>query len=71
MAISGKYGKIDIPKIGADEPIFVLRAQDKLADAAIMLYQTLASSHGAGVAQGVEKEIELFRSWGGTKKLPD
>ncbi|UCD78894.1 MAG: hypothetical protein JSW26_26415 [Desulfobacterales bacterium] len=31
MAISGKYGKLDIPKIGEDEPVFILRAQDRLA----------------------------------------
>lgn len=30
MAISGKYGKLSIPKVGADEPVFILRAQDKL-----------------------------------------
>ena len=29
MAISTKYGKIDIPNIADDEPIFVLRAQDR------------------------------------------
>ena len=27
MASSGKYGNIQIPGIGADEPVFVLRAQ--------------------------------------------
>ena len=32
MAVSGKYGKLDIPKIGEDEPVFILRAQDKLAE---------------------------------------
>jgi len=31
MAVSGKYGKVSIPKIGDDEPIFILRAQDNLA----------------------------------------
>jgi hypothetical protein len=31
MAVSTKYGKVDIPKIGGDEPVFILRAQDKLA----------------------------------------
>ena len=29
MAISTKYGKVDIPKIGSDEPVFILRAQDR------------------------------------------
>jgi len=29
MAVSTKYGNVDIPKIGVDEPVFILRAQDK------------------------------------------
>jgi len=71
MAVSGKYGKVDIPNVGDDEPVFILRAQDKLAEAAIVMYQALAASHGAEVANGVETELEVFRRWGGKKKLPD
>lgn len=41
MAISGKYGKVTIPKIGADEPVFILRAQDSLAGPAIEMYRLL------------------------------
>ena len=40
MAISGKYGKLDIPRIGKDEPVFILRAQDKLAEMAIEIDAT-------------------------------
>jgi hypothetical protein len=29
MAISGKCGKVHIPKIGEVEPVFILRAQDQ------------------------------------------
>lgn len=71
MAFSGKYGKIDIPKIGEDEPVFVLRAQDRLADAAIEIYRVLAASHGSPLADSVQKEIDSFRKWKGSKKLPD
>jgi hypothetical protein len=71
MAVSGKYGKVDIPNIGSDEPVFILRAQDKLAEAAIVMYQALAASHGAEVAKGVGTEVDLFRKWEGKKKLPD
>ena len=71
MAVSGKYGKVNIRNIGDDEPVFILRAQDRLAEAAITMYQTLAASHGAAAAKGVEREIELFRNWKGKKKLPD
>jgi len=71
MAVSGKYGKIDIPKVGVDEPVFILRAQDKLAEMAIEMYRLLAASHGCQLANTLEKEIESFRIWPGTKKMPD
>jgi hypothetical protein len=71
MAVSSKYGKVDISKIGSDEPVFILRAQDKLAEAAIGMYRILAASHGSKVADSVGKEIEAFRNWSGAKKLPD
>ena len=71
MAVSSKYGRINIPKIGSDEPVFILRAQDKLAEATIGMYQILAASHGSKLADSLGKEIEVFRKWKGTKKLPD
>jgi hypothetical protein len=71
MAVSAKYGKLSIPKVGDDEPVFILRAQDKLAEPAIAMYQILASYHGAVVSKDIHKEIESFRNWKGTKKLPD
>jgi hypothetical protein len=57
MAISGKYGKINIPKIGEQEPVFILRAQDQLAMYAIEMYQLLSASHGASVSRSAEDEI--------------
>jgi len=45
MALSGKYGKLSIPRIGEEEPVFILRAQDKLAEYAIEAYRVLAASH--------------------------
>ena len=71
MAVSGKYGKADIPKVGADEPVFILRAQDKLAGPAIEMYRLLAASHDCQLAYDLEKEIESFRNWPGPKKTPD
>jgi len=71
MAVSGKYGKIDIPKIGEDEPVFILRAQDKLAESAIEMYRALVASHGSPVADKLRKEIDSFRRWSGQKKIPD
>jgi len=71
MAVSGKYGKVNIPRVGDDGPVFILRGQDKLALAAIEMYQALAASHGAGVSQGIRQQIEGFRNWKGPRKLPD
>ena len=51
MALSGKYGKLDIPKIAAGEPVFILRAQDVLAATAIQMYQLLVDSHGCPLAK--------------------
>ena len=71
MALSGKYGRLAIPKVGDDEPVFVLRAQDKLAETAIEMYRTLAASHGLPLAGKVQKEIDSFRQWKGSRKMPD
>lgn len=71
MALSGKYGKLDIPRIGADEPVFVLRAQDRLAVTTIRIYQLLAASHSCTLAKGLDKEIQAFEKWAGPKKMPD
>lgn len=71
MAVSGKYGTVDIPHIGADEPVFILRAQDRLAEATIGMYALLATSHGCKVASSLDEEIAAFREWGGPKKMPD
>jgi hypothetical protein len=71
MAISGKYGKLTIPRIGDNEPVFILRAQDQLAAPAIEMYKLLTASHDCKMAVSLEKKVEKFRSWNGNKKLPD
>ena len=71
MAVSGKYGKLTIPRIGEDEPVFILRAQDKLAEPTIEMYRLLATSHGSKVTGALQEEIDKFRKWRGNKKLPD
>lgn len=71
MAISGKYGKINIPHIGDNEPVFILRAQDKLAENAIEMYRSLVASHGSKLTKSIQKEIDTFKNWKGNKKLPD
>ncbi len=71
MAVSGKYGKIDIPKIGENEPVFILRAQDRLAQGIVEIYKVLAASHESPLAREIDQEIERFRQWSGPKKMPD
>jgi len=71
MAISGKYGKVNISKISENEPVFIIRAQDKLAGTVIDMYRLLAASHGSPLAGKLQKEIDAFLNWEGLKKLPD
>jgi hypothetical protein len=71
MAISGKYGKLTIPHVGEEEPVFILRAQDRLAEPAIEMYRLLAASHSSQVTSALQKEIDRFSKWKGNKKLPD
>jgi len=71
MAISGKYGKVHIPKISEEEPVFILRAQDQLAIYAIEMYRLLATSHEASVSGSLDDEITSFKHWQGRKKMPD
>jgi hypothetical protein len=71
MAVSGKYGRISIPKVGDDEPVFILRAQDRLAQGMVEIYKVIASFHESPLAKELEKEIERFRRWKGPRKMPD
>ncbi len=71
MALSGKYGKLNIPKIASEEPVFILRAQDALAATAIRMYQLLAESHGRPLSVELDRQIETFRKWQGNRKMPD
>lgn len=71
MAVSGKYGKIDIPNVDPEEPVFVLRAQDQLAEAVLEVYRVLAASHQTPNAGQMDEEVVRFRNWPGMKKMPD
>ena len=71
MAISGKYGKLNIPKIGEAEPVFILRAQDRLAQGVVEIYRVLAASHGYSSIDSLDREIDRFRNWEGERKMPD
>ena len=70
MALSRTYGKLNIPMIGDNEPVFILRGQDILAQSAIEMYRLLAEAHGCKVAEALTNEISLFRQWSGERRLP-
>jgi hypothetical protein len=71
MAMSGKYGKISIPKVGEDEPVFILRAQDRFAEGMIEIYKVIASFHDSPLVKELDREIDRFRKWRGQRKIPD
>lgn len=63
-------------KVAQDEPIFVLRAQDKLAPAIVSLWSELAALVGCGSAKVDEAKqlVGLMREWQrrtGRAKFPD
>lgn len=71
MALSGKYGKLNIPGIAEGEPVFILRAQDRLSETAVRMYQLLAESHGSSLAAQLDQVANSFQKWTGAKKMPD
>lgn len=74
MALDKKYGRIDIPKIDADEPVFILRAKDIVAHAAILDYAERCGLHGSPPAhvQAVIDAAKAFAEWPNeNKKIPD
>jgi hypothetical protein len=70
MGVSQTYGKVAIPSVGEDEPVFILRAQDRLAESAIQMYRLLAEAHGCQVSDTLSEEIASFREWRGQRRLP-
>ena len=47
MAFSGKYGQFDLPGVGDDEPVFVIRAGDAVAGDALLDYLGRAIEAGS------------------------
>jgi hypothetical protein len=71
MALSKKYGRVRVPGVRENEPVFIIRAQDKLGEPAIQMYRLLAEAHGCPLGKDLETVIGDFRSWSGERKLPD
>lgn len=70
MAWSRTYGRVNIPMIEDNEPVFILRGRDVLAQSAIEMYRLLAEAHGCQVADALASEISSFKEWTGERRLP-
>jgi len=70
MAYSVRYGRLAIPEIEEDEPVFILRARDELAESTIEMYRLLAETHGCQVDPPVKEEVRLFQKWQWERRLP-
>lgn len=80
MAVDRKYGKVEIPGIAEDEPVFIIRAQDVLAIPTLVRYQNfrLAAEETPPSPEWqdhLESVIDDFETWKGDNadkmKLPD
>lgn len=75
MAVEEKYGNVEIPGVPADEPVFVLRAQDRLAFSTLIHYSLIAEQHGCEYKfiQSITDLTEKFAEWQDNHmtKLPD
>ncbi|MGI0148696.1 MAG: hypothetical protein ACREDF_04095 [Thermoplasmata archaeon] len=73
MAIEGKYGRVTTERksIPENEPVFLLRAQDKLASPTVRIYAAMRRAAGdeEGASQ-CEAIARLMESWP-VKKDPD
>ena len=70
MALSRTYGKLSIPMVEENEPVFILRGREVLAESAIEMYRLLAEAHGCQVAEALSREIMSFKEWTGERTLP-
>ena len=72
--MDGKYGRIttEFKQIPIDEPVFLLRAQDRIACIALMEYARAYRDY-SGDMEGYARLMRIvdeFDAWP-TKKLPD
>lgn len=65
MAQDSKYGFIDVPGIPDDEPIFIIRAQDKSAPQVINQYAETAIVNGSPSSHAAECRLVSanMREW--------
>jgi hypothetical protein len=67
-----KHNSVSLKKANDDEPIFVLRAQDRLAAEAVRYWAEQAQQAGSSEAKVAEaREIAAAMERWPTRKLPD
>lgn len=71
MAVSKKYGKIDIQGVPDNEPVFVIRAQDTLGIPVIIEYLRQRMNLGCYVDRAEFADIVKSFADYSPKKLPD
>jgi hypothetical protein len=77
VAIDRKYGRVTTEHgiIGADEPVIVFRAQDKMAPYVIEAYRQMCMEAGSPQhhLDGIEETYQQFRRWQETNftKVPE
>jgi len=66
-------GKGPLGKAADDEPIFILRAQDRIAPIVVRMWAEVAAALGCGGDKIIEAEnlAEQMEAWQGNKKWPD
>jgi hypothetical protein len=75
MGLDGKYGKVTLenkPDVPDAEPLFVLRAQDKVAPGTVKFYasQYLRATGDEEGYKSIMAQAEAMEKWP-VKKLPD
>lgn len=65
MAKDKKYGQVDLPGVPDDEPVFILRAQDKLAVGIIARYRNAAAMSEAPGSTPTQEWLDSIDGEGG------
>lgn len=67
MAVEGKYGRVVVERgsIGADEPVFLFRAQDRLTPDVLRGYIELCLAAGSSAhhVEGVRRDLAVIEEW--------
>lgn len=65
MAVDAKYGEVEIPGVPDDEPVFILRGQDRATPQTIMEYANNAVTVGADAehAERAREASSELRRW--------